>query len=197
MESVNRRTVLTALSSVGVVGISGCLGSDDTQGSADDCTIEHSTNSVDVSFGADGTMDDADAILDLRWNAWTQSSIEGIITEEDEHVIIYYVAMSNQTDEAVPTGGWNFSLTYETPNIRDSSTFIYQVSSPIDEVIEESVEILPEGELNVAIPFTAPTETTNATLEANDYDEHDVGERDSAIGFEPNCDESLEITVPE
>jgi hypothetical protein len=93
------------------------------RGSNSDCVISDSTDNVEpVSVTADGRLRGADFVLDIRWNARTQATIdtsEGRYYEpssEDTRILVVRAEISNTTDSPAEIQTSSLGLKRETPN---------------------------------------------------------------------------------
>ena len=192
----SRRKILAAIGTGTGIALAGCLGNDDG-GTEGDCTIENSTASVDsVTFSLDGRVSGASVELDVRWNARAQAKIDSRTPniDEDEKYVLYRLAISNPTDEDVEVGSRSFSLEYETPNVRNDARGLVVHH---DETLDRLVELRSGGEIAGTYTHIVPEQTTGATLEAVDVTRSPIEDVDTTVAFNPQCDESLPIGIPE
>jgi hypothetical protein len=215
---MQRREFVTAVGGVSLLGISGCLSSGDEgsensgpmRGSTSDCTITESTDAVEpVSLSTDGRLRGADVVVDLKWNARTQATIdtgEGTYYEppsEESRVLVVRSEISNPTDSEVYIRPSSLQLTRETPNaVLDDLVTPFAISGYTDALDEMTLK--PNATVDRLILFDVENpDVTSATIEPRPisemertYAESNDEELRTTLAFNPTCDESLEIGAP-
>lgn len=174
---------------------SGSLVESTSPGTKDECAIERSTDRVDSSpIRVDGRFEDADVVVDLRWNARSQKSVKddpddvvGGIAEEGEKILVLKLKVTNTAEEVITIDTDNFELSYETADTIDT------ISPSISYVEEIDVNIKPGGTVQGIVTFLIPADATTATLQpqAPFYDDR------KSVAFNPTCDDSLTIDIPD
>ena len=182
-----------ALSSI---AFAGCSEDNSQDGETSDCTISESIGGAPAfAVSADGRFDNADAVLDLQWNARTQNSIKqnpdstfGSESDVDATFLTFRVEVTNTADDVVTIDTFNFELDYKTPNITDTAG-----TSIIFGIDQFNAQIRPGGTVDDLLVFTLPENTTSATLQPAEANFPDR----KRVAFRPSCDDSLPISAPE
>lgn len=195
-----RRAVLAALGSASLVSLAGCSnsGGERTPGSDDACTIEAATGQVSATPASfDGRLEAAEATIDLRWNARCQVSVADspdaytyYEAEAGEKYLVYRLAFTNTTDEQLRIDAYQVAdFRYETEDtIRNTQWQLLSIDQELGDVT-----LKPGGTTSGVVVCALPDAATSATLSASEPNFPDV----PALAFEPSCDRSLSIDVPE
>lgn len=194
---MNRRTVLALAG--GSLLFGGCLGDDTPSGSSapgstDECILSNTVGAAPaIEVTADGEFADGEVVVDLRWNAQTQTSVKesqdaliGYEADPDETFLLFRIEVTNTTDDTVTIDRFNFELEYKTPDVVDT------VSASISGIEDIDVQIRSDGTADGVLPFAVPDTTTVATLR------HAVPNFPERVPVASNaeCDESLDIGLP-
>lgn len=182
----SRRDVLKA-GSVGVAGtVAGCSGTGSSvPGAASECVISQAAGGPEpIDVTADGRAQDADAVLDVRWNARLQPAVHGDSEpprDPSNNWLIFKLAVVNPTDSTVDVSTTSFSTEIETPNVvKDGGvvTFLEDRRELPD------VGLKPGGQVSGFLFTEATPDAIAATLVPN-----------LGIAFRPECDRELPIGV--
>lgn len=183
------RRELLSTTAVGLAGVvAGCSSSSGQPGTAPDCEISQSTGDVEpIEISADGRESGADVVLDVRWNARLQASIDGDAEppgDAGNHWLVFVLEISNPTDSAVDVLPGMYHIEAETPDGAGNADEVVMAGHDLEQL--ESVSLEAGDQTAGTRFFEVPPEAASATLVPG-----------LGVAFRPECDRSLSIPVPE
>lgn len=166
----------------------------DTPGSTEVCSITQAAGDVEATpVTADGTFEEASAVVDLRWNARSQRSVKenpddyvGSEADPGQKFVVFRVEVTNTTDGIVTVDEYNFTLDYQTPDTVGTAT------SAIDVIDEIDFQIRADGTVRGLLTFIVPADATSAILRPREPNFPDR----QTVAFVPECDRSLPVDTP-
>ena len=213
MNPMDRRGFIRTFGAGALLGVSGCLSSGSGDGSGNngpmrgsnaDCVISESTDAVEpVSVTTDGRLRGADVVVDIRWNARTQASVDGAgsyyDTSEGERLVAVRAEISNPGEDAVMIRPLSLGLKPETPNaVMDD--YITPMAPGYPDSLD-SMSLKAGASVNRLILYEVEdTDVTSGTIEPRPitemeraFAESNDEELRTTLAFNPTCDESMEI----